>query len=176
MANDTLINKLPCKPGCTCFDCEYKCKCCHAPKVVIEDICLWCQKDWRKVALYIFMPKFCKYFCSDVRFCKTCLKAIASEDDIIDWIRNEWDNGTYMTADGREMEDDEFIDAYYAEEFALMSENICDCVEWSEGYWDDSEDYYINTLNLADVQMIESIRTKKKEKQLQKELDKELSQ
>lgn len=169
------ITKFPCKRNCICIDCQSKCKCCGANKVVVDEICLWCQKDGRKVALFEYFPHICKYYLSPIRFCRGCLKAIANEDAITDWIVNEWDSGTYMTADGREMEDEEFIYTYYSDEFELLCKNLCQCCEWSEGYWDDDENYIKNTLTLDDVQCIETIRTKKKEKELAKQLAKELT-
>lgn len=64
------------------------------------------------------------------------------EDDIRGWLVNQWDCGTYMTSEGREMEEDEFIATYYSEEFEIVYENstykysngCINCVDWDEGY------------------------------------------
>lgn len=141
---------------------------------------MWCEKNKRKVALFDLCPHFCNYYVSPIRFCNKCLKAIASEDDIIEWIVNDWDPGTYMSPYGYYYDDvedgyEEFVNEHHLETYEALCSILCQCCEWSEGYWDDDENYIKNTLTLDDVQRIETIRTKRKEKELAKQVAKELA-
>lgn len=108
------------------------------------------------------------------------MKVIATPDDIKEWICNSWDTGSYVNPyNGLDYDDydngrDDFVKHYHDYTYSAIRCNLCECAEWSEGHWED-EHYYRNTLNLADVQKIESIKTKRLEKEMMKELAKDLA-